>query len=62
MVVINAGPILQVVVDKSRNILYTLTEKGTIHVHDLGANGQECKSIETMTADRLVEIASLCNR
>lgn len=32
-------PIVQIVVDNTRNILYTRSEHGTIDVYDLGANG-----------------------
>jgi len=50
-----------VVIDESRNILYTLSSKGSIHVYDLGQDGQSFRSVAQL--DDLVKVAeTLCPR
>ena len=56
------GAVLQLSIDASRNVLYSLSEEGTIQVFDLAANGQECTCVSRLTANQLVEYASLCSR
>jgi nuclear pore complex protein Nup155 len=49
---------LDIAVDDSRNILYTLTEKGTIDVYDLGANGESFSRVATMSYSSLLSHAA----
>ncbi|PSN41987.1 Nuclear pore complex protein 155 [Blattella germanica] len=50
-------PISQISVDNSRNILYTLTEKGRIEVFDLGDTGTSTSKVTSMTQATIVQIA-----
>jgi hypothetical protein len=43
-------PLIQIVVDSSRNILYTRSEKGTLGLYDLGPNGEAMEKITSMTS------------
>ena len=43
-------PLLQIVVDNTRNILYTRSEKGTVSVYDLGQNGEATEKVTSMSA------------
>nr|XP_023029758.1 nuclear pore complex protein Nup155 [Leptinotarsa decemlineata] len=49
--------ITQISIDNSRHILYTLTEKGTIEVCDLGEKGNSFSRIAKMTQNTLVNQA-----
>ncbi|XP_046996559.1 nuclear pore complex protein Nup155 [Schistocerca americana] len=49
--------IVQITVDNSRNILYTLTEKGSISVYDLGEDGESMSHIVTTSQSTLVQNA-----
>lgn len=49
--------ICQISIDDSRNILYTLSEKGSIEVCDLGEKGNSFSKIEKMTQATLVNLA-----
>ncbi len=43
-------PLVQIVVDSTRNILYTRSEKGTLGLYDLGPNGEAMEKITSMTS------------
>nr|XP_022900276.1 nuclear pore complex protein Nup155 [Onthophagus taurus]XP_022900277.1 nuclear pore complex protein Nup155 [Onthophagus taurus] len=49
--------IVQIAIDNSRNILYTLTEKGTIEVYDLGANRNSFSRVARLNQSQLVQMA-----
>ncbi|KAL0269136.1 UNVERIFIED_CONTAM: hypothetical protein PYX00_006963 [Menopon gallinae] len=51
------NPIVQISVDNSRNILYTLTEKGSIEVWDLGESGLEISKVTTVSQAHIVQAA-----
>jgi len=51
-------PLLQIVIDQSRNILYTRSEKGTVGVFDLGRDGQSMERVTSVTAQKMVEESS----
>ncbi|CAJ0572474.1 unnamed protein product, partial [Mesorhabditis spiculigera] len=53
-----AEEILQVCIDRSRNILYTLSVKGSINVYDLGINEKTCTRVATMAAEHIKHVAS----
>jgi nuclear pore complex protein Nup155 len=43
-------PLVQIVVDNTRNILYTRSEKGTVTLYDLGTNGEATEKVTSMSA------------
>jgi nuclear pore complex protein Nup155 len=47
---VEEDPLVQIVVDSTRNILYTRSEKGTLGVYDLGANGEVTEKVTSMSA------------
>ncbi|XP_060525435.1 nuclear pore complex protein Nup155 isoform X2 [Cylas formicarius] len=49
--------IIQVAIDDSRNILYSLTEKGSIEVCDLGENGSSFSRVTKVSQNALVSQA-----
>ncbi|XP_026329328.1 nuclear pore complex protein Nup154 [Hyposmocoma kahamanoa] len=49
--------IVKIEVDNSRNILYTLSEKGCIEVFDLGNNGDSIRKIVRLTQGNIVSSA-----
>lgn len=49
--------IVQIVIDSSRHILYTLTEKGAIEVCDLGEKGNGFSRITKVSQNALVSQA-----
>ncbi|KAL1505828.1 hypothetical protein ABEB36_005300 [Hypothenemus hampei] len=49
--------LIQIVVDNSRNILYTLTEKGSIEVCDLGEKGNSFSRVTKVSQNALVNQA-----
>lgn len=49
--------IMQIAVDNSRNILYTLTEKGSIEVYDLGQDGTSTTKVITVSQSTIVQNA-----
>lgn len=49
--------IVQVVIDDTRHILYTLTEKGAIEVYDLGENGTSISRVIKVSQNQLVQQA-----
>lgn len=49
--------IVQISIDNSRHILYTLTEKGSIEVYDLGEKGNSLSKITRLTQTSLVNKA-----
>jgi len=51
-------PLVQIIIDSSRNILYTRSEKGTVGVFDLGKDGLGMERVVSITAQKLVEEAS----
>lgn len=50
-------PIIQISIDNSRNILYTLSEKGSIEVYDMGEKGNGMSRITRVTQASLVQQA-----
>lgn len=50
-------PIVQISIDDSRNILFTLTEKGCIEVFDLGEGGISTSKVISMTQATIVQYA-----
>ncbi|XP_065180530.1 nuclear pore complex protein Nup155-like [Sycon ciliatum] len=54
--------LVQLTVDPTRNILYSRSEKGTVRVFDLGADGSECTCVASMPVERIVELASMYSR
>ena len=49
--------ILQIVIDNSRNILYTLSEKGAIEVYDMGHDGQSMSRIAKLSQSSYNQLA-----
>ncbi|GLG97236.1 Nuclear pore complex protein Nup155 [Gryllus bimaculatus] len=49
--------IVQISVDNSRNILYTLSEKGTVTVYDLGSDGKSMRRITSVSQNTIVQCA-----
>lgn len=49
--------IVQISIDDSRNILYTLTEKGTIEAYDMGENGNAMSRVTRISQSSLVNKA-----
>jgi hypothetical protein len=43
-------PLVQIVVDSTRNILYTRSEKGTLGLYDLGPTGEAMEKINSITS------------
>lgn len=54
--------IVQIEVDNSRKILYTRSEKGTIDVYDLGADGFQMSKVISRTLSAIVQQASAIGR
>uniref|UniRef100_A0A1I7YN66 Nucleoporin_N domain-containing protein n=1 Tax=Steinernema glaseri TaxID=37863 RepID=A0A1I7YN66_9BILA len=52
--------IIQIVIDDERHILYTLSERKTVHVFDLGVDGNDCRKLNELSADALAHIV-VCN-
>ncbi|XP_038215888.1 nuclear pore complex protein Nup154 [Zerene cesonia] len=50
-------PIVKIEVDNSRNILYTLSEKGCIEVFDLGMDGEGLTKVTRLGQNRIVSSA-----
>ncbi|XP_028161974.1 nuclear pore complex protein Nup154 [Ostrinia furnacalis] len=50
-------PIVKIEVDNSRNILYTLSEKGCIEVFDLGADGEGLSRVVRFTQGKILTSA-----
>lgn len=51
-------PISRIEVDNARHMLYTLSEKGSIEVYDLGANGDSIKKIIKLSQSKIVHLAT----
>ncbi|XP_019645345.1 PREDICTED: nuclear pore complex protein Nup155-like isoform X1 [Branchiostoma belcheri] len=51
-------PIVQIEVDNSRHVLYTRTEKGTLEVFDLGADGTAMGRVSWMNQSTIVQYAA----
>lgn len=49
--------IVKISIDNSRHILYTLTEKGTIEVYDMGDKGNSFSRVTKMSQTTLVNEA-----
>lgn len=50
-------PIAKISIDNSRHILYTLTEKGSIEVFDLGERGSSLHRVTKVSQATLVQQA-----
>ncbi|KAM7443523.1 hypothetical protein ABFA07_007737 [Porites harrisoni] len=55
-------PIVQLAVDNTRNILYSRSEKGTIQVFDLCADGKGMSYVASLTQDRITQRAASTTR
>ncbi|XP_041357627.1 nuclear pore complex protein Nup155-like [Gigantopelta aegis] len=55
-------PLAQICVDNSRNILYTRSEKGTIHVYDLGTEGKDMTKVTALSSSSILQTASTIAR
>ena len=53
------NPIIQISIDNTRNILYTLSEKGSIEVWDLGESGLEMSMVTSISQAHIVQAAVL---
>ncbi|XP_037068841.1 nuclear pore complex protein Nup155-like [Pollicipes pollicipes] len=51
-------PLIQLVVDESRNVLYTRSEKGTVQVYDLGADGQQTVRVAALSQFSIAQAAA----
>ncbi|KAI9566057.1 hypothetical protein GHT06_009857 [Daphnia sinensis] len=51
-------PIVQMVQDETRHILYTRSEKGTIQVYDLGTDGQAMTRVAAINTNTIVQSAA----
>ncbi|XP_052257804.1 nuclear pore complex protein Nup155-like [Dreissena polymorpha] len=51
-------PLVQIQVDNTRNILYGRTEKGTLQVYDLGADGKGLSKVAAIPLQNIVHNAS----
>jgi nuclear pore complex protein Nup155 len=49
-------------VDNTRNILYTRSEKGTIQVYDLGADGKDTRYVASMNQETIAHKAAVATR
>lgn len=54
--------LIQITVDSSRQILYTRSEKNTIHVYDLGGDGSTLSSVASMTMDHIAHTSAVALR
>lgn len=50
--------IQQIIVDDSRDLLYTRSEKGTIQMYDLGSDGQQMTRVASLTQQTIVQEVS----
>ena len=50
-------PVEQIVVDDSRNVLYTRSEKGTIALYDLGSDGGAITKVAALSQATIVQEA-----
>ncbi|CAH1772348.1 unnamed protein product [Owenia fusiformis] len=55
-------PVVQISVDNSRNILYTRSEKGTIMLYDLGADGKGMNRVAGLAQNSISHLAALTAR
>lgn len=55
-------PIVQIVIDDSRHLLYARTEKSTIHLYDLGSDGSTIRLVTSKTLTAVVNQASCIAR
>ncbi|XP_037068842.1 nuclear pore complex protein Nup155-like [Pollicipes pollicipes] len=51
-------PLIQLVVDESRNVLYTRSEKSTVQVYDLGADGQQTVRVAALSQFSIAQAAA----
>lgn len=51
-------PIVKIEVDNSRHILYTLSEKGSIEVFDLGHDGEGLSRVVRLSQGKIVSLAT----
>ena len=51
-------PLVQMVQDETRHILYTRSEKGTIQVYDLGTDGQAMARVAAINTSTIVQSAA----
>lgn len=55
-------PLLQIVIDGSRHILYTRSQSGTIQVYDLGLDGHSLSRVDSMQQGSMVQRACYAAR
>lgn len=51
-------PVKQIAIDNSRHILYTLSQRGSLEVWDLGADGMSTSRIATASQAHIVQAAA----
>lgn len=51
-------PVRQIAVDNSRQILYVLTERGSVEVWDLGEAGDSMARVAALSQARIVQSAT----
>jgi nuclear pore complex protein Nup155 len=52
------GPVIQMVQDESRHILYTRSEKASINIDDLGTDGQSMSRVAAINISSIVQSAA----
>ena len=57
MIIIVTIELLQIEIDNSRHIVYTLSEKGTVSVYDLGQDGKSTTKIISMSHNNIINAA-----
>jgi nuclear pore complex protein Nup155 len=50
-------PIVQIVIDESRRLLYTRSEEGTLVLFDLGEDGSSVSRVAYMTLQNIADAA-----
>jgi nuclear pore complex protein Nup155 len=53
-------PVIEIVQDESRHILYTRSEKGSINIYDLGTDGQAMTRVAAINISSIVLSALSC--
>jgi nuclear pore complex protein Nup155 len=51
-------PVVQMVQDESRHILYTRSEKGSINIYDLGTDGRGMSRVAAINISSIVQSAA----
>lgn len=51
-------PIVNIEIDNSRNILFTLSEKGSIELYDLSTRGDSIKRVIKLSQSKIIHLAT----